>query len=88
MEIFSALLASDESFDVFFDLRLNKQLGNNLNAGDLRRHRADYDFIVLGLHILQPIDVQRYIRFSLSIRTWFMWPLYPCPYECDPLALR
>ena len=28
------------SFDVFFDLHLNKRLGNNREAGDLRRYRA------------------------------------------------
>ena len=33
------------SFDVFFDLRLNKRL-NNLDAGDLSRHRAHYDVTV------------------------------------------
>ena len=33
------------SFDVFFDLRLN--WGNNREAGDLRRHRAHYDVIVM-----------------------------------------
>ena len=31
------------SFDVFFDLRLNKQSW----AGDLRRHRTHYDVIVI-----------------------------------------
>ena len=35
------------SFDVFFDLRLNKRLGNNHEAGDLRRHRARYDVILM-----------------------------------------
>ena len=38
------------SFDAFFDVRLNKRLGkNNRNAGDLRRHRAHYDVIVMCL---------------------------------------
>ena len=32
------------SFDVFFDLRLNKRLSK---AGDLRRYRAHYDVIVM-----------------------------------------
>ena len=31
------------SFDVFFDLRLNKRSSNNRDAGDRRRHRAHYD---------------------------------------------
>ena len=35
------------SFDVFFDLRLNKQWENNREAGDLRRHCAHYDVIVM-----------------------------------------
>ena len=35
------------SFDVFFDLRLNKRLENNCEAGDLRRYRAHYDVIVM-----------------------------------------
>ena len=43
-----------QSFDVFFDLRLNKWLSkqswgwvNNGEAGDLRRHRVHYDVIVM-----------------------------------------
>ena len=31
------------SFDVFFDLRLNKRLSKHGEAGDLRRHRAHFD---------------------------------------------
>ena len=62
METFSALLALcagnspvtgefpaqrpvTRSFDVFFDLRQNKR--HNREAGDLRRHRAHYDVIVM-----------------------------------------
>ena len=33
------------SFDVFFDLLLNKRWVNNGKAGDLRRQRAHYDVI-------------------------------------------
>ena len=64
METFSALLAlfvgnspvSGEfprtrpvtrSLDAFFDLRLNGWV-NNSEAGDLRRHRAHYDVIVMS----------------------------------------
>ena len=36
-----------ESFDVFFDLRLDKRLSKNREAGDLRRHHAHYDVIVM-----------------------------------------
>ena len=37
------------SFDVFFDMRPNKRFGwvNTGEAGDLRRHRAHYDVIVM-----------------------------------------
>ena len=34
-------------FDVFFDLRLNKVWVNNGETGNLRRHRAHYDVIVI-----------------------------------------
>ena len=38
------------SFDVFFDLRLNKNvLVSNRDAGDLKRHRAYYDVTVMSL---------------------------------------
>ena len=36
-------------FDVFFDLRLNKRLSNNREAGDLRRYHAHCDVIVMIL---------------------------------------
>ena len=36
------------SFDIFPDLRLNKRLSTNRDAGDLRRHRACYDFNVMS----------------------------------------
>ena len=35
------------SFDVFFDLRLNKRLSKNREAGDLRRYRVHYDVTVM-----------------------------------------
>ena len=35
------------SFDVFFDLRLNNGWVNNRDAGDLGRHRAHYDVILM-----------------------------------------
>ena len=35
------------SFDVFFDLLMNKRLINNREAGDLRRQRPHYDVIVM-----------------------------------------
>ena len=35
------------NFDASFDLRLNKRLRNNREAGDLRRYRAHYDVSVV-----------------------------------------
>ena len=46
------------SIDVFFDLRLNKRLGKNREAGDLRHHRAHYDVIVM-LSIVLPLTLIR-----------------------------
>ena len=40
------------SFAVFFDLRLNKRLSNNGEAGDLRCHRAHDDVIAMHTQIL------------------------------------
>ena len=36
-----------QSFDAYFDLCLNNGWVNNREAGDLRRHRAHYDVIVM-----------------------------------------
>ena len=38
------------SFDVFFDVHLNKQLSKQPNAGDLRCCRAHYDVSVMCIH--------------------------------------
>ena len=37
------------SFDVLFDLHLNSDLVNNREAGEVRRHRAHYDVIVMQI---------------------------------------
>ena len=39
--------ASKRSFDVFIDLRIDNGWVNNGEAGDLRRHRAHYDVIIM-----------------------------------------
>ena len=51
-----------QSFDIFFDLRLNKRCVNNRHAGDLIRHRAHYDVIVIPQNV--GLDVLRSIRLS------------------------
>ena len=40
------------SFDIFFDLRLNKRLRNNREAGDLRRYCAHHDVIEMCVFVL------------------------------------
>ena len=46
---FPAQMPVTLSFDVFFDLRLNKQLSKNGEAGDLRRHRTHY-YVTIMVH--------------------------------------
>ena len=50
------------NFDVCFDLRLNKQLSKQHEAGDLRRYRGNYDVTVM----LQPLS--RNIQGELDLR--------------------
>ena len=45
---FSSQMPVTRSFDIFFDLRLNKWSSSNQHAGDLRRHLAHYDVTVMG----------------------------------------
>ena len=45
---FPAQTPVTRSFNVFFDLHLNKRLRNHCEAGDLRRHRAYYDVCVMA----------------------------------------
>ena len=41
------------SFEVFFDLRLNKRLSKQSWARDLRRHRAHYEVtVIIAFHSL------------------------------------
>ena len=44
------------SSDVFLDLRLNKRLSKNCEAGDFRRHRPHYDVIVMSLWFSDAIN--------------------------------
>ena len=47
------------SFDIFFDLSLNKRLSKQCEAGHLRRHRAHFHVIVMMCAILQ-VSLCRY----------------------------
>ena len=58
------------SFDVFFDLRLNKRLSNQ-DTGDLRRCRAYYDVTVMC-----PIKVRLYQERLFSSRQWTLLSLH------------
>ena len=58
------------SFDVFFDLRLNKRLSNNREAGDLRRHSAPYDATVMIMDwckIISEYRTHSALAFCLSL---------------------
>ena len=53
---FTAQRPVTRSFDVLLDLHLNNSWVNNREAGDLRRHRAHYDVIVMeSIRIVEPI---------------------------------
>ena len=55
------------SFDVLFDLHLNKRLSNNREAGDLRRCRVHYHVIVMHL-------INHTIALILLLdETWKLW---------------
>ena len=53
------------SFDVFFDLHRTKGSANSRNIGDLERHRAHYDVIVINwgtyVSIFDKIDHYGYV---------------------------
>ena len=53
------------SFDVFFDLRLNKRLSNR-DASDLRHHRTHYDITVMKT--IECGELQRMVMRSVSKR--------------------
>ena len=81
METFSAVTWM---YDVFFDLYLNKRLRKQSEVGDLRRHRAHWDVIVITLSwfsmcfLLFPISnrffqwCERYSRL-LNLESWTQW---------------
>ena len=53
------------SYDVFFDLRQNKRLCNNREAGDLRSYmyRAHYDVTVMH-EIVEHLNAQKYVSIN------------------------
>ena len=74
---FSAQRPVTRSFDLFFDLCLNKWLRNNREAGDLRRYRAHYDVIVMLLETLNQQYIYNWLtRHTISWQkeTNLFWP--------------
>ena len=65
---FPSQMPVTKSFDVFFDLRLNKRLSNR-EAVDLRRHRAHCDVVVMTKRFQTETDNRR--MYSLS--QWKHW---------------
>ena len=64
------------SFDVFFDLRLNKRWVNNRDDGDLRRHRAHYDVTVMHSRRLPWLWWWWRWLFVISVIIgWSCWPI-------------
>ena len=58
-----------QSFDVFFDLRLNNDWVSNRDADDLRRHRANYDVTVMDRQCSHG-DVMEKKRFPHTGPVW------------------
>ena len=74
---FSAQRPVTRSFDVFFDLRLNKRLSNNRGAGDLKHHRAHYDVTVMqafGWFLLKHIKPLAQFSINNSLNFWLISP--------------
>ena len=108
METFSVLLAScggdspvipvqrpvTRRFDVFFDLCLNKLMINE--AGDLRRHRAHYDVLVMisgwrAHNDRSAVEFVLWIIWRLRIadvQTWFNFRHKPYYYVRNVVCIR
>ena len=70
---FTTQRPATRNFDVLFDLRLDRQLSKNGDAGELRRHRAHFDVIVVNLHRDQLIlhnPVMCFLLKWLYNQTW------------------
>ena len=52
------------NFDVFFDLRQNKRLSKNGEAGDLRRYRAHCDVTVMIVMCVAVDSITQTLKFN------------------------
>ena len=75
------------NFDVFFEMRLNKWLSNDREAGDLRRLHPHYDVTTMGLDwpplncgLMWPVGLSTVFR-----RHWWLYSLTGG--KCMPLGL-
>ena len=59
------------SFDVFFDLRINGWV-NTGEAGDLRRHRAHYDVIVIWKKLWTK-ELSNSLCLAGQVEKWNIW---------------
>ena len=67
------------SFDVIFDLRLNKRLSKqNRDAGDLRRHRRHYDVNVMYIVWLDHKNTKNHETMSIFYGKYCATFAYPC----------
>ena len=62
------------SFDIFFDLHPNKRLSkHNREAGDLRRHRAQYDVSVIKIEDICVSDIKGHLSFVKTFAAETVW---------------
>ena len=61
------------SFDAFFDLRLNKRLSYDREAGDLRRHCAHYDVTVTDTSMRLELWAHLNTRNATKLCAYFLW---------------
>ena len=59
-----------QSFDVFFDLCLNKWLSNNHEAGNLTCHCTHYDFTVIFREPTFPAEKNRHLKTYAIQKIW------------------
>ena len=68
---FPAQMPVTQSFDVFFDVRLNKRWVNNHEAGNLRRHHAHYDVTVMSQPYLTRERENNHLSQFRSTMSWY-----------------
>ena len=76
------------SFDVLFDLRLNKRLSNNRDASDLRRRCTHYDVTVMALwNFKWRLEIHWSFVFRICVSAQALAMLW-LGAEPDPIMIR